>query len=1233
MSGVPPALFTDSSSQITLNIMSRFLPPGGSYPVTPKKGDFATGSPELLEQIGSAMEVRRASTPGRIPSPVSRAYLFYANLFLRSLDDTDDQADNEDFTASAGRKDLQDEARRTLRGLLATFALRDVLNLTLRHRRVRLTKQAADDISQVLVPALNATPGSEHLWNPVRFYTLQTNGTEEVLAGRSPLTGLYPAATPPTRLAGLYWYEYREGEDGEASTAHWYDPTSTTLDQDGEFRVTDATRHRVQQLMKAWLTHVLGTVSQSDLQATGVEMDDRDAQRLLDELQMWRQELANVTVPDTIDVTSTPIPTEPNHRPLPLLTAAVQAPAGQIWGDLPMHDGRLIVTYEKVRSETTRLYGRYFGTHHFDPALNNLPRQGDNLGNALGLGENAIPVPYLYIDELFTPNLTLLTSYDADEEPRGGLSAEWDGLKVDFGSVTEYYLIPMQPKILEIMDPDTLIENINAELSGDGQHYVVRLRFGETTITKKYSTSGEGAHHVDEAIGRDAFDLRLFPNYGLDAVRHLITGAPEGAEHDEVDHIDDVYYARLRLSPTWGFRRADPFALENGTVQHSIQDDVVEVGDEARTRGKTRSTGTAVFYTISKTPDGFFVPERGFCRLDLEDPRTAGHHETDWSVGIDFGTSNTCVAVRNANEEEADPEILDLPVLTTTLLERPNYSAKFGHVFEGASAALDFFYNFSGDDEDLMSQPYFPTQLLTQQEAVESDDAFDIKNGLIYFDNVSLADPTLLSLIRGFPKVQKEVAQRFNLKQDIKWQKTDWLRVFMHHLRKQVVLTAAARNARVSDLHFSYPKSFDFSFQNRFEGDLDMVWGHTIDGELNMSSESEAARDYVVSGYNQHIIFDIGGGTTDIIAFHEQEPIFQTSFRLAAGQVNEYVLDAPAFRKKFIEAIEQRAKKTVLEDQINERLVNTFQQTASSQRDRDVVLQLWLGLLQRITEVDDSNKAKLLIRILNYLRTEAEQQGVIQGFFLTNALLMGGLAYYAGQLLRVAAQGGFDQEAFRLSEATLSLTGNGSRLYNMLNQTQYPFSEIMKRLFRRGAKQEERDLMVDFEGIFEHNNTPAPKVTVALGLLRNTRHDELRDVPVANITAEEGYPTPDGETDFETSLVDFYQSVFKKKTSFDPPREVPANLRQFLDAMGEAMPYGKHGQFRVIPAAHKRWAEELQTSVYERAVPLIKNRGHDNARQAEDIEGMAEEDRPALEPLFVAQLVGLMEAIRKEYAA
>ncbi|WP_157621417.1 acetate and sugar kinases/Hsc70/actin family protein [Salisaeta longa] len=1216
--------------------MSRFLPPGNAFPFNSQDGAFAEGPTERLEQIGSAMNVKDASTLGRIPSPVTRAYLFYANLFLRSLGDAEDR-DEGHALASKGRQTLQAKARRTLRGLLATFALRDVLDLDIRLRSIRLSENATDTIRSVLVPALQATPGGTDQWNPVRFYTIWNDGTEEVLAGRSPLTGIYPAATPPKRLSGLYWYDHAAPN----APVQWYDPTSEMLDPEGAIKISPETRERMRVLMKAWLEYAISNVGRSKLKTSG--MEDRDAEALLDELIRWRDDLYSVAVPDDVEVDTRSI-ADDNTPAFPLLDIVVDASDKFLWSDLPIHDGRLLVTHEQLRSENVRVYGRYFGgsslfkneetqrnrgAEHYDTIIQSLPREGENLGQALGLGSEAIPVPFLNVDNLFTPNLTILTTYDPEHEERGGLSAEWKGLEIQTNNIVEYCLLPFDPKILEIIDAETLLASAEANLSRDGQNYIVRLRFGETTITKQYSATGDGAYCIDQAIGRDQFDLRLFPNYDVSAVRHLITASDDGAGSS-----DDVYYARLRLSPHWDFRDVHPFAKDaEGAVRMRITDNSVEVGDEIERGGSVRSTGAAMFYSMSTQPDGFHVPDRGFCLLDLKDPRKPGQDATEWAVGIDFGTSNTCLAVRNASDEAAEPEILQLPVLTTTLLERPNYNAQFGHVFEGASAALDFFYNFSGGDDALMSQLYFPTQILTQQEAVSPGGSFEVKNGLIYFDNISLADPTLLSLIRGFPQVQSDVAQRFNLKQDIKWDNRDWLKVFMLHLRKQVVLTAAKENRRITDIHFSYPKSFTYTFRNDFRDDLEMVWGDLVDTRpLPMTSESEAARDYVVEGYNQHIIFDVGGGTTDIIAFDGQAPIFQTSFRLAAGQMNDYVLASPDFRRLFVEAVKERAPR-VLEGQISDNLLEKFQSGATSAKDKGVVLQLWLGLLQRISDVSEAGRSRLLERTLNHMRSQAEGANVVKGFFLTSTLLMGGLSYYTGQLLRVAADGGFDNEPFELSKVTLTLTGNGSRLYNVLGDAEYAFDDVMEQLFRAGAKIDNNDLRLDFEGLYDYNGTPAPKVTVALGLLRSQDGDEMEDIPTANVAAEAGYPMSEGETSFDTSLVELYQSVLNRDTRFEPPRTAPPNLTKFFDVLGEAMPYGKNGQFPVVPGVAEHWTNDLKGPMYTHAVPDIKNRGYANAQLAEGFEKMPENERPALEPLFIAQLVGLIDAIREEYAA
>ena len=1211
---------------------SPFLPDAASdYPIAdPNPKGFTEGSSDLLQYIGDNMEVRRAATEGRIPSPVSRAYMFYANLFQHSIGESTNgtAADDEvSIAASEGREALQQDARRTMRGMLAAFALRNVMNLDIRSKSVELREDGPSDVSSVLVPTLAATPGGKGLWNPVQFYTVvNEEGEEEVLAGRSPLTGIYPSATAPKTLTGLYWYDSEKGT--------WYDPTSRTFDEKNQMRVSDQSRNKMCGLIKVWLGHVLRNVNTKALQQKEIAMEDRDASDFINELKQWSEELSNVEAPDGVDVITDPLTDQVGRVPLPFLSFAVEAEPDYIWGDLPLHEGRLVVTEEQLLSNSTRLYGRAFGGNDFADAVEHLSRQGENLGQALNLGEGAIPMPYLFVDRLFMPYLTIVTSYDKQKEDYGGFSEEWRGMEVDFEGTTECYLIPMDPDILEIMDSKALQENLSAHLSSDGQNYVVTLKFGEVKITKLYSTVGKGRYRLDEQVGRDEFDLRLFPNYDLDAVRHLIS------DNDaDTSHADDTYYARVRLSPTWEFGRVDPFAAQAGRVVKSIHDDVVVMGDETSRRGAVPSPGKAAFYTISEKPDGFFVPARGFCLLNLVDPRGAGQNPSEWRVSVDFGTSNTCIAHKRA--EDAPPEPLSLPVLTTTLLENPSYKATFRDVCEGGSAALDFPYKLGARDDELMSQLYFPTQLLTQQQKVEEDDNFAIENGLIYFDNVGLADPTLLSLIKGFPQMQN-VAQRFSLKQDIKWTRTDWLRVFMHHLRKQVVLTAAAQNASITELNFSYPKSFDHERRQIFEADMDMVWGDTVTSNIYLASESEAARDDVVDDHNQHVIFDVGGGTTDIIAFDRQEPVFQTSFKLAAGQINDFVQEAPTFRAQFVEAIEQRAKRKVLGmssgggskyTKINEALIDEFKTRSSAPRDSNMTLQMWLGLLQQITDVDESNDAKLLILILNYLRTEASEGDAIQGFFLSNLLLMGGLAYFAGQLMKMASKGKLEGEAFPLSKVTITLTGNGSRLYNMLTDTKYEFSSIMEKLFRVGATVDDNDLPIEFDGLHRYNNVIAPKVSVALGLLKSSDKGELRDVPVANITGEEGYPSVGNtETTFSSSLVEYYQAIHKNEIRMDPPVEVPENLERFLDALEKALPYGMHREFKVIPAAHKEWADKLKSSVYRQAVPSIKDRGYENAKLADGIESIPEKDRPALEPLFVAQIAGLIDAVRDQYA-
>ena len=204
-----------------------FLPPaspGLSYPITvPPPGDFAEGDADLLSKVGTNMAVAEALTEGRVPSPLSRAYMFYTALFGRSLAMTGNDAGppppgaetDADRLANEGRRALQTRARATFRGLCAAFALRDALGIEIALRRIPLVA-GEQGLARVLIPNLRTGPGGAAYWQAMRVFTVRAvadaGSRPEVLAGLSPLTGLFPAAKPPGRaLASVFWYDPTAG--------------------------------------------------------------------------------------------------------------------------------------------------------------------------------------------------------------------------------------------------------------------------------------------------------------------------------------------------------------------------------------------------------------------------------------------------------------------------------------------------------------------------------------------------------------------------------------------------------------------------------------------------------------------------------------------------------------------------------------------------------------------------------------------------------------------------------------------------------------------------------------------------------------------------------------------------------------------------------------------------------------------------------------------------------------
>ncbi len=188
----------------------------------------------------------------------------------------------------------------------------------------------------------------------------------------------------------------------------------------------------------------------------------------------------------------------------------------------------------------------------------------------------------------------------------------------------------------------------------------------------------------------------------------------------------------------------------------------------------------------------------------------------------------------------------------------------------------------------------------------------------------------------------------------------------------------------------------------------------------------------------------------------------------------------------------------------------------------------------------------------------------------------------------------------------------------------------MVSLFKRGLGEAHASVPVEFEGIYR---TPdgrlAPKTTVALGML-TARNADAAPIPVANIVGErfEGVePTAE--------LGAFYRRIVGEGRNFVPPEAAPPELSAFLDAFGELVPRGYVGDVEVIPKLAAGWAERIKTETYGRVrSDGLLNRLWRNADEATANDDGADGSGivTAYEPVFIAQLVALIEQICEEYA-
>lgn len=1191
-----------------------FLPalrPGQGY-VLPQNqsSQFVAGPANVFDDIHEKMAVAEANSEGRAPSPFARVWQFRRNL-----------------AGAAGQKE-QVRAVEAFRGLLAFFALREYyhLELTVDVSPALASSHGEEEtpVSKLFAVHASYLPQSGDAMQArfafdrrlVFFRLAEPAGhAETVVAGYSPLTLVYPAARSlehSLALKAVFWYD-RDGR-------RWRDPTN--LPDTAHQRLSVESRAHLAAWLDAILaarasdSHRLAILESANLAAA----DDRFLTELL---TAWRKELKTLSVKPAGTIIDSALVKSPTLRdaersqggqgfPVPALLGKV-CRADARPSDSPTRGDALVLTLEQAARPNHRVYGNIFGSPALADRLAGQAAEGDDLGAALDRPGEA-PVPYVLLDALFTPYLGRLRKGSAN------LGSCWSALTMrDQSNLRGVYLLPFAPAILRYFSAQELRQGTSTEDNIAALQVVFRHDASGLEVRRNYRQ--EGTPQAEIYGLDDSLDLRFFPDFRLDTLADLDKQMP---------FLEDRrYYARMRLSPDldglskrWLAKDGSP--LEGVAVRYGDGNSFEQPNQNLLAPGKQ-----AFWHLPITTPPGAFEVEGyGLLLLTLRgDAGQPGRQAKSWIVAMDFGTTNSCVAVDKGTGEAESA--YRLPIFTSTFLTNWQTGLR-GKSDEGYSAMADFMFWQNAEVDVLNRDDFFPTQILTTHPlhlaALAPGKGFNENNGLAFFPNVSLAAveySNFPDLINGFEQMggRADLAPRFNLKRNLKWKDGSapgegsflWRKVFHQHLRLHLVLAAANENAYVERLVASYPRAFTPEDASRYREALEIVWGspskapthadirrsHTT---VELRSESAAAAVALgVTPGQEFFLLDMGGGTTDIAVFKDNVLEEECSLTLAGQALENYVCHSEKLRRQIAGQFDDEMKKWSEAFTRPKQAVSIYQT-------------LFQGFLMRQHGP----------RLLAELRTRGRADTATQGFFLTGIFLYTALAYFCGLWLARRRQ----EDRGITAEERLQWLGNGSAFIHMFRVGDRSFEDVLVRMFNAAC---------DGAAKVSPMRDDA-KTVVAKGLLRPSAARAGGEVPQVfsrllsdSVTFADHPWTPD------EALVDFYQRFNGDSLFWDGLSEGRI-FRRYLEALQRELPRANFSQGQLVSTAAlgirdpQQWAVEYVATRRGEIEKKLRDRLVNNKAEwsSELQEGSA--DTLHVEPVFVSELAALLEQVRESFA-
>lgn len=537
--------------------------------------------------------------------------------------------------------------------------------------------------------------------------------------------------------------------------------------------------------------------------------------------------------------------------------------------------------------------------------------------------------------------------------------------------------------------------------------------------------------------------------------------------------------------------------------------------------------------------------------------------ETNWTVGVDFGTSSTTVYNRRGDADPQPITFKDRLLRITDPLTNPD------------STFIDNFFSPKSELTPFLS-------LFQKLKHQGSDEP--ILDGHIYF-------------LAGY----KDLPVAENIIHDLKWSKNAIDREHLKVFLKQLCLQCAAEAINDGATHINWNFSHPLAFTERDRGLFERIWEEVgsacvsatgLSQQVVTPAQSESvvtAKFFATKLQNQFatggfttgaVCIDIGGETSDISIWQNDQLYWQTSLRFAGRHIFLNLLkENPEFLKHF---------------GVDDEDIGLLEKASTGENDEFYA--------QADALIQDKGQ-----EWLDKLTTVSDEL-TIQPFIQLISLGVAGLFYYVGLLLQSLSQSAID---FNPEIPSVYIGGNGSKILDWMAQGSFNHDTIAS-LCRKHLKHVIRDASgFDSDNERGIEISQAPKQEAAYGLVATGSNLEL-NLAQLDILA--------GETFIEDGIGYEWTEILTAERLGNRLSVSENNLEQ-IQKFIESFNAGLGGEIDMPITLTETLSGETQgsatvrTVIYEELEKILQ--GYSDTEDSKDI---------SVEPLFILALKALLEA-------